>query len=286
MTQTNPKGVSRDEVQKLYRDFRKSVLISTAQQITRENRAQIRQKVEILDVEIDNISKAELLNRLTRGVIFTPNVDHLMKLQTDPEFKQAYEVADYKICDSQIVLYASKFLGSPLQAKISGSELFPTFCEHHKDNPNITIFLLGGAEGVAKQAQVKINAKIGRDLIVAAHSPSFGFEKDEVECQAIVELINRSAATVLVIGVGAPKQEIWIAKYKDQLPNIDIFMAVGASIDFEAGVKPRAPEWVSDRGLEWFYRLMSEPKRLWKRYLVDDLPFFWLLLQQKLKRLR
>ncbi|MBN8563214.1 MULTISPECIES: WecB/TagA/CpsF family glycosyltransferase [unclassified Leptolyngbya] len=286
MTQTNPKGVSRDEVQKLYRDFRKSVLISTAQQITRENRAQIRQKVEILDVEIDNISKAELLNRLTRGVIFTPNVDHLMKLQTDPEFKQAYEVADYKICDSQIVLYASKFLGSPLQAKISGSELFPTFCEHHKDNPNITIFLLGGAEGVAKQAQVRINAKIGRDIIVAAHSPSFGFEKDEVECQAIVELINRSAATVLVIGVGAPKQEIWIAKYKDQLPNIDIFMAVGASIDFEAGVKPRAPEWVSDRGLEWFYRLMSEPKRLWKRYLVDDLPFFWLLLQQKLKRLR
>ncbi|BAS56170.1 WecB/TagA/CpsF family glycosyltransferase [Leptolyngbya boryana CZ1] len=286
MTQTNPKGVSRDEVQKLYRDFRKSVLISTAQQITRENRAQIRQKVEILDVEIDNISKAELLNRLTRGVIFTPNVDHLMKLQTDPEFKQAYEVADYKICDSQIVLYASKFLGSPLQAKISGSELFPTFCEHHKDNPNITIFLLGGAEGVAKQAQVRINAKIGRDIIVAAHSPSFGFEKDEVECQAIVELINRSAATVLVIGVGAPKQEIWIAKYKDQLPNIDIFMAVGASIDFEAGVKPRAPEWVSDRGLEWFYRLMSEPKRLWKRYLIDDLPFFWLLLQQKLKRLR
>lgn len=286
MTQTNPKGVSRDEVQKLYRDFRKSVLISTAQQITRENRAQIRQKVEILDVEIDNISKAELLNRLTRGVIFTPNVDHLMKLQTDPEFKQAYEVADYKICDSQIVLYASKFLGSPLQAKISGSELFPTFCEHHKDNPNITIFLLGGAEGVAKQAQVRINAKIGRDIIVAAHSPSFGFEKDEVECQAIVELINRSAATVLVIGVGAPKQEIWIAKYKDQLPNIDIFMAVGASIDFEAGVKPRAPEWVSDRGLEWFYRLISEPKRLWKRYLVDDLPFFWLLLQQKLKRLR
>lgn len=155
MTQTNPKGVSRDEVQKLYRDFRKSVLISTAQQITRENRAQIRQKVEILDVEIDNISKAELLNRLTRGVIFTPNVDHLMKLQTDPEFKQAYEVADYKICDSQIVLYASKFLGSPLQAKISGSELFPTFCEHHKDNPNITIFLLGGAEGVAKQADRK-----------------------------------------------------------------------------------------------------------------------------------
>lgn len=286
MTQTNPKGVSRDEVQKLYRDFRKSVLISTAQQITRENRAQIRQKVEILDVEIDNISKAELLNRLTRGVIFTPNVDHLMKLQTDLEFKQAYEVADYKICDSQIVLYASKFLGSPLQAKISGSELFPTFCEHHKDNPNITIFLLGGAEGVAKQAQVRINAKIGRDIIVAAHSPSFGFEKDEVECQAIVELINRSAATVLVIGVGAPKQEIWIAKYKDQLPNIDIFMAVGASIDFEAGVKPRAPEWVSDRGLEWFYRLISEPKRLWKRYLVDDLPFFWLLLQQKLKRLR
>lgn len=286
MVQENPNFVRRDEVQKLYREFRRSVLVSTARAITSEGSSVLREKVEILNVEIDNVSRVELLDRLKKGVVFTPNVDHLMKLQHDREFKKAYEVADYKICDSQIVLYASKFLGSPLRAKISGSDLFPVFCEHHKHNERIKIFLLGGAEGVAKRAQERINAKIGRQIIIAAHSPSFGFEKNEAECQAIVELINRSSATVLVVGVGAPKQEIWISRYKDQLPKIDIFMAVGASIDFEAGNKPRAPEWVSDRGLEWLYRLVSEPRRLWKRYLIDDLPFFWLLLQQKLKRRR
>ena len=282
MAQETPRGVRKEEVQRLYRDFRKAVLASTANEITRESRTLLREKVKVLDVQIDNLSRTELLERLTKGVVFTPNVDHLMKLQHDATFRQAYEVADYKICDSQIVLYASKFLGSPLQAKISGSELFPIFCEHHKNNEKIKIFLLGGAEGVADRARDRINHRTGREIIVEAHSPTFGFEKDEMECQAIVRLINDSPATVLVVGVGAPKQEIWIYKYKDQLPKIDIFMAVGASIDFEAGNKLRSPNWMSQLGLEWLYRLWCEPTRLWKRYLIDDLPFFWLIVKQKL----
>ena len=286
MSQETPRIVRKEEVQRLYRDFRKAVLASTANEITLENRTLLREKVEVLNVQIDNLSRKELLDQLTKGVVFTPNVDHLMKLQYDPTFKQAYEVADYKICDSQIVLYASKFLGSPLQAKISGSELFPVFCDHHRVNEKIKIFLLGGAEGIADRARDRINRKTGRNIIVEAHSPSFGFEKDEVECQAIVQMINDSPATVLVVGVGAPKQEIWIFNYKNQLPKIDIFMAVGASIDFEAGNKPRSPEWMSDLGIEWLYRLWCEPTRLWKRYLVDDLPFFWLIIKQKLKLTR
>ncbi|NER31345.1 MAG: WecB/TagA/CpsF family glycosyltransferase, partial [Symploca sp. SIO1C4] len=84
-------------------------------------------------------------------------------------------------------------------------------------------------------------------------------------------------------GVGAPKQEKWICKYKSKLPQIKIFMAIGATIDFEAGNINRAPKWVSEVGMEWLYRLLSEPQRLWKRYLVDDPLFFWLILKQKLK---
>jgi len=142
--------------------------------------------------------------------------------------------------------------------------------------------LLGSGEGVAKKAKERINQKVGREIVVGAYSPSFGFEKNESECQKIVDLIEESGATVLAIGVGCPKQEKWIFKYKDQLKNIKIFLAIGATIDFEAGAKPRAPKPVSQLGLEWLYRLLSEPRRLWKRYLVDDLPFFWLLIQQKL----
>jgi exopolysaccharide biosynthesis WecB/TagA/CpsF family protein len=97
-------------------------------------------------------------------------------------------------------------------------------------------------------------------------------------------MIRQSPANVLVVGVGAPKQEKWIAKYRDQLPSIDIFLAVGAAIDFEAGNKPRAPELISKLGLEWLYRLSTEPRRLWKRYLLDDFPFLWLVVKQKFTR--
>ncbi|NJM22009.1 MAG: WecB/TagA/CpsF family glycosyltransferase [Richelia sp. RM2_1_2] len=239
-------------------------------------------RVKILNLEIDNWSRKELLDNLKSGVIFTPNVDHLIKLQRDPEFFRAYSLGDYKICDSQIIMYASKFLGTPIKEKISGSDLFPAFCNYHKNNEEIKIFLLGAAQGVAYRAQKKINHKIGRMIVVNTYSPPFGFEQNEAECQKIVDIINNSDATVLVIGLGAPKQEKWLYKYKDKLNSIKIFMALGATIDFEAGNVKRAPKWMSEIGLEWLFRLLCEPKRLWKRYLFDDIPFLFLILKQKL----
>ena len=238
-------------------------------------------RVKILNISIDNLSQSELLKKLNSGIVFTPNVDHLMKLQDDVDFLKAYDLASYKLCDSKILFYISRILGTPLKEKISGSDLFPAFYEYHKNNEDIKIFLLGAREGVALEAQKKINSKIGRPIIVGAHSPSFGFEKDEEECSKMIELINQSGATVLAVGVGAPKQEKFICKYKDKLPNIKIFLAIGATIDFEAGNIKRAPKWVSEAGLEWLYRLLSEPKRLWKRYLVHGPSFFWLIFKQK-----
>lgn len=265
----------------LRESFQKAVLTSKARQLLDYEKDSLSKRIEILDVGIDNFAVDEFLANLNKGVVFTPNVDHLMRLRADREFVQAYNVADYRVCDSQILMYASKFLGTPIRAKISGSDLFPMFCEHHRHNPKVKIFLLGGAEGVPQRAQKLINQRIGREIVVAAHSPSFGFEKNEAECERILEMIRNSSANVLIVGVGAPKQEKWIAKYQERLPNIDIFMGVGAAIDFEAGNKPRAPRWMSETGLEWLYRLVSEPKRLWKRYLLQDLPFLWLLLKQK-----
>ncbi|MBV6621628.1 MAG: WecB/TagA/CpsF family glycosyltransferase [Rivularia sp. (in: Bacteria)] len=239
-------------------------------------------KIRILNLEIDNWSKQELLDNLKSGVVFTPNVDHIVKLQKDSEFVKSYSIGDYKICDSQIVMYASKFLGTPIKEKISGSDLLPAFCKHHRNNEDIKIFLLGAAQGVAKKAQKQINHKIGRKIVVNSYSPPFGFEKDEAECTKIIDLINNSDATVLVIGLGAPKQEKWLYKYKDDLKFIKIFMALGATIDFEAGNVKRAPKWMSEIGLEWLFRLLCEPKRLWKRYLLDDVPFILLILKQRL----
>lgn len=242
--------------------------------------------MKILNTSIDNLSLNELLNCLEGGMVFTPNVDHLMKLQRDTEFVRCYNIADYKVCDSKIVEYACKFLGTPVKEKISGSDLFPAFYEYHKDSEDIKIFLLGASEGVAQRAQYNINAKVGREIVVGSYSPSFGFETNEQECLEIIEKVNESRATVLAVGLGAPKQEKWICRYKDRMPEVRIFLAIGATIDFEAGCKARSPKWMSNLGIEWLHRLLSEPGRLWKRYLVDDLPFLWLVLKEKLGRFK
>lgn len=242
------------------------------------------EQVNLLNLGIHNITILELLKKLKNGgTVFTPNVDHLIKLQKNREFYLAYKQADYVVCDSQILIYASKFLGIPLKEKISGSDLFPAFYNYYKNDDNIKIFLLGGIEKTEKIAQNKINLKVGRNIVVGTYSPPFDFENCEQECNKIIELINHSGASVLGIGVGAPIQELWIYKFKHKLKNIKIFFALGATINFESGYIKRAPKWMSEVGLEWFYRFLFEPGRLWKRYLVDDIPFLWLLIKQKLQ---
>jgi len=240
--------------------------------------------VTLLNVSIDNLSITELFEKLDceGGVVFTPNVDHLIKLQYDRDFYEAYNKSNYRVCDSQILMYASRFLGTPIKEKISGSDLFPAFYMYHKDNDKIKIFLLGAAEGIARKAQEKINQKVGKEIVVGAHSPSFGFENNEEECEKIIDAINKSGATVLAIGAGSPKQEKWLVEYKSKLTHVKIFLGIGATIDFEAGCKVRCPKWMSEVGIEWAYRLLNEPRRLWKRYLIEGLPFFRLILEQKL----
>ena len=240
--------------------------------------------INILNVEIDNFSLQELLEKLKNGgVVYTPNVDHLIKLQKDSDFHDVYHQADYRVCDSQMLMYASSFLGSPLKEKISGSDLFPAFYSYYSQDPSVKIFLLGGSEGAAAKAKAKINQKVGREIVVDSYCPPFGFEHDPQECAKIIELISESGATVLAVGVGAPKQEKWIHQHKSSLPTVKTFFAVGATIEFEAGQVLRAPKWMSTAGIEWLYRLLQEPERLWKRYLLEDTAFFLLIFRQKFK---
>ena len=241
------------------------------------------QKVTILNVDIDNFTQEQLLEKLGQGgLLITPNVQQLMILQKDPEFYRACQLADYRVCDSKILIYTSKFLGTPIIEKLSGSDLLPAFCQYYKDNEDIKIFLLGVAEGVAQKAQSNINQKIGRSIVVDVYSPPMGFDTSEQECKKAIQAINQSEANVLVIGLGSPKEAKWIAMYGPQLKKIKTILLLGATIDFEAGNKQRAPKWMSEVGLEWFHRLLSEPRRMWKRYLVESLPFFWLIGKQKL----
>lgn len=233
-----------------------------------------KQLLQIMDAQLDNKSG--------NGVLVTPNLDHLVKLQRDNEFYNCYKQAQWVTCDSRILQLFSKLLKKPFPEAIPGSSFFSHFYMHEKDNTCCKIFLLGAMDGVADKAMKRINEKVGRQIVVGSHSPSYGFEKKEKECEELINIVNNSGANVVLVGVGAPKQEKWIMKYKDRMPNVYIWMALGATIDFEAGTLKRAPLIWQKCGMEWLYRCIKEPKRLFKRYFVDDMKFFYYFTKQLL----
>ena len=234
-----------------------------------------KQFIKFLNINILSISQKILLQDLNKGILITPNIDHLVKLQYDKEFYKIYQEAEWVVCDSKILYLCSKLLKYPLPEAIPGSSFFTAFYNYHKNNPNCKIFLLGAKDGVAQTAMNKINEKVGREIIVGAMSPSYGFEKKQEENELIYKTINESGANVVLVGVGCPKQEKWIFNHKEKMPNVDLWMALGATIDFEAGNIKRAPKIYQKLAMEWFYRFLKEPKRMFKRYFVDDMKFFW-----------
>ena len=221
-------------------------------------------RIRILNIKIFSLTQKELLEQMAEGVLYTPNLDHLIKLQRDREFYDIYQRAEWIVCDSQILYLASKLLN------------------YHANNPNCKIFLLGAAEGVAKKAMENINRRVGRQIVVGAHSPSYGFEKNEQECEELIRIVNESGATVLLVGAGAPKQEKWIAKYRSRMSGVKLFMALCATIDFDVCNIKRAPKLVQILAMEWFYRFLKEPKRLFRRYFIDDIQFFYYFAKQLL----
>ena len=236
----------------------------------------------ILNIDILSLTQKELLERLEQGVLVTPNVDHLVKLQKDKEFYEVCQQTQWVVCDSKILYLLSKLLKYPLPEAIPGSSFFTAYYMYHKDDPDCRIFLLGAMDGVAQKAMERINEKVGRQIVVGAYSPSYGFEKKKEENKAIYEMINKSGANVVLVGVGCPKQEKWISNHKDNMPNVNIWMALGATIDFEAGNIKRAPRMFQKLAMEWFYRFLMEPKRMFKRYFVDDMLFFFYFAKQLL----
>ena len=212
--------------------------------------------------------------------VVTPNVDHVVKLDTDTAFRQSYQAASLVVADGRPVVLASKLLGKPLPGTVPGSDLVPALFEHHQTaNKPLKVFLLGAAPGVAIRAAQAIESRWPTVSVVGTLSPPFGFEKDEPECQRICSEVAASKADLLVIGLGAPKQELWVARHASRLP-VKVALCVGATIDFLAGEKPRAPMWMRKTGLEWLHRVGTEPRRLASRYAKDAVVFPRLFLKE------
>lgn len=237
-------------------------------------------KVRLLNVDVDDIGMDELVETFRRGVMLTLHVDMIMKLQKDREFYQLLSKFDVVTCDSQILTIAARLLGTPLKQRVSGSDYFPRFYNRYKDDTSVTVFICGGAPGIADIARRNVNAKVGREMIVGTNAPSRDYENCSSEIEQLIADINASGATVLVVGLGGGRQEKFIFKYRERLPGIQLYLPLGGTIDYEAESLKRPPAWITNAGLEWLYRLIREPRQRWYRYIVHQPPFLYLLARQ------
>ena len=241
-------------------------------------------RIKFLNIEVDNLTMSESIEAVDKIIknrkpsyVVTPNVDHIVKLEKDKEFQEVYKNADLILTDGMPLIWISKLKGNPIKEKVSGSDFFPKVCEL-ASNKGYSVFLLGAAEGIAAKAAENLKEKYKNLNIVGTYSPSYGFENKIGEIDKIINMINECKPDILAVGLGAPKQEKFLYKYKDRL-NVPISLAIGASIDFEAGNINRAPKWMQRSGLEWLYRLCKEPDRMFKRYLIDDIKIIAITLK-------
>ena len=232
-------------------------------------------RMKFMNTEIDNLTMDEALDAMDGLIqqrrcayVITPNVDHLVQLERGGPLREAYRDADLILTDGKPLIWISKWYGTPIKEKISGSDLFPRLCGLAAKK-GYTMYFLGAMEGVAAKAAENLMARFPGLRVVGTYSPPYGFEKDEQELAHIRDMIHAAAPDILIVGLGCPKQELFIMHHREEL-GVPLSLGLGASLDFEAGNIKRAPKWMANHGLEWVFRITQDPKRLAKRYLVDD----------------
>jgi len=202
--------------------------------------------------------------------VCTGNLDHLAIAAEDPEFRAAYENADLVVADGAPVVWLARLGGTPLKERVAGSDLFWTLGEASARH-GVSLFFLGGVEGAADAAKAVLEKKYPGTKIVGTYCPPFATFGTPEEQDRIKEEIQRVSPDVLLVAFGAPKQEKWIAKNCERL-GVPVSIGVGGSFEMASGMLKRAPVWMQRAGLEWAYRFAQQPRRLFDRYIVRDVP--------------
>ncbi|MBI1398040.1 MAG: WecB/TagA/CpsF family glycosyltransferase [Betaproteobacteria bacterium] len=204
--------------------------------------------------------------------VSTVNVDVLVQIHRNPAMRRACEGADMMLIDGKPIIWVARALGADIPEAVPGSDLVPALFDLSSGHTRVRVFLLGARPEVGSRAAQAVRERWPEVEVAGQYSPPLGFEHDADECARIVRQVNESGANLLVLGFGAPKQELWIERHCRALAPM-VAICAGATIDFLAGEQQRAPEWMRRRGLEWLYRLCSDPRRLWRRYGRDFLIF-------------
>ena len=240
------------------------------------------EKQPLLNTYVNNVNMDEAIQAIEdmiasekKSYIVAINVDVVMKIENDSYLKEITDKADMVLVDGKPLEWIAKWHKRPIKAKISGSDLVPILCERAAEK-GYSIFIIGGKEGIAEKAKQNLERDLPGIRIVGTYAPPFGFEKDEKELSRINEMASSVHPDILIACFGCPKQEKWI--YENyQKYDAKVSVCAGATVDFLAGNVNRAPKWMSDHGLEWFYRFLQEPKRMFKRYFIDDVKILKLI---------
>jgi N-acetylglucosaminyldiphosphoundecaprenol N-acetyl-beta-D-mannosaminyltransferase len=245
--------------------------------------------IELFGIQFDALRMEQVLERLFRWIdhptthtryVVTPNVDHTVLYQQRADLREAYARSSMVIADGKPVVHASRWLKRSLPECVPGSDLVPAlFAKAQADQRPLKIFLLGAAVGVADRAAEQIAQRWPVVTTVGTSSPPIGFDKNPEFEAALLDQVNAAAPDVLVVGLGAPKQELWVSRHRDQI-QAPVSLCVGATIDFLAGERHRAPMWLRRLSLEWLHRMLEEPRRLVPRYARDAWIFPQLIVKQ------
>lgn len=239
-----------------------------------------------MNTYIDDLSLDEAVNHIEEcimqkkiGQVITPNVDQIVRMEWDEYFRKICENCELLLVDGHPLLWIAKFYKKPFKQKICGSDLVPVLCELAAKK-GYSVFFLGAAPGVAEIAAQKMVDQYPGLNVAGTYSPPIGFDKDENEMKHINSMLKNSCADMLFVGLGVPKQDIFIYENMEKY-QIPVSFSIGGTIDFIAGKQKRAPKWIRKIGFEWLYRLFKDPKRMFKRYMVDDLKIFKLIFKYR-----
>ncbi|WP_437681777.1 WecB/TagA/CpsF family glycosyltransferase [Sorangium sp. So ce131] len=242
--------------------------------------ARARKRVRFGQVWVDSVTAEGALDEIERlvdggegGSVFTPNVDHVVIAERNPAFREAYAGVSLSLVDGQPLVWASSLVGARLPEKISGSDIIWPLLQRAAAR-RYRVYFLGGRPGAARAVADRAARELGV-VVAGAEEPRISTEPAP-EDEAIWARIRAAEAQLLFVALGAPKGELWIHRSSAHIRPA-VALSIGAGLDFLAGYVPRAPRWVSRTGFEWLFRLAQEPRRLARRYLIDDPQFAGIL---------
>jgi len=243
-------------------------------------------RISICGLPVDVLTMRETLHIIDDAISQKKNTIHhvvinaakVVNAQKDAELKKSISDCDIINADGQSVVWASWFLNRPLPERVAGIDLMEELVKLSAEK-GYKVYLLGAKEEIVKKVATSYQGRYG-EQIIAGYRNGYFKKEDELD---IAREISNSKADILFVAITSPKKEIVLNTYKKEI-NMPFIMGVGGSFDVIAGYVKRAPEWMQDAGLEWFYRVIQEPKRLWKRYLSGNTEFIYLILKEKFKR--